>query len=101
VRGLAPRWRTLLACAAAVLLGTSPLRVQAADPPGFIRFVGENLVATANGEFKDWRVAAAEIDNRLSARRPDDRQHSTKPLLMQSLLASRFDAFARNFYRVF
>ncbi len=33
-----------------------------AEPPGYIRFVGANLIATANGEFKKWRIEKAEVD---------------------------------------
>lgn len=29
---------------------------------GYIRFVGQNLIATANGEFKTWRITGAKID---------------------------------------
>ncbi|MDG2304556.1 MAG: YceI family protein [Candidatus Binatia bacterium] len=38
--------------------------VRAADdaPPGYVRFVGENTIATANGEFKRWKIVKAEID---------------------------------------
>lgn len=31
-------------------------------PPGYIKFVGENVIATANGEFKKWRIADAKVD---------------------------------------
>ncbi|MFM7143070.1 MAG: YceI family protein [Alphaproteobacteria bacterium] len=37
---------------------------QASDetPPGSIRFVAQNRVATADGQFRRWRVASAKID---------------------------------------
>ncbi len=33
----------------------------ASTPPGHIRFVGENLIATADGEFQRWRITDARI----------------------------------------
>ncbi len=33
-------------------------------PPGSITFVAENLMATANGTFHDWRIVHAEVDSR-------------------------------------
>jgi polyisoprenoid-binding protein YceI len=33
-----------------------------ADPPGSIRFVAQNRVATADGQFRRWKIASARID---------------------------------------
>ncbi len=35
---------------------------EGAGPPGYIRFVGENTIATANGEFKKWKITEAKVD---------------------------------------
>lgn len=43
-----------------------PALAPAEDAPAeYIRFVGENLVATANGEFKTWKITEADVN-------PDD-----------------------------
>lgn len=34
----------------------------AAAPPGSIRFVAQNRVATADGQFRRWKIASAKID---------------------------------------
>ena len=52
----------LRVCAVLAVLCSVTTRTSAAGPPGYIRFVGENLVATANGEFKDWRIAESKLD---------------------------------------
>lgn len=48
-----------------LLLAAVAAPVFAADggtPPGYIKFVGENTIATANGEFKKWKIASAKVD---------------------------------------
>lgn len=51
-------------CIAALLasLFAAPPSTAEDSPPGYIRFVGENTVATANGEFKTWRIVKADVD---------------------------------------
>lgn len=45
-----------------LLLALSASAEEAAGPPGYIRFVGENTIATADGEFKKWKIVKAEVD---------------------------------------
>jgi len=45
-----------------VAVGPVVLAAEGDTPPGYIKFVGENVVATANGEFKKWRIADAKVD---------------------------------------
>ncbi len=33
-----------------------------AEPPGSIRFTAKNLLSTANGEFHDWRIVSAVVN---------------------------------------
>lgn len=48
---------------ALVFAAVSPLGAEEGNgPPGYIRFVGENMVATANGEFKKWKITEAKVD---------------------------------------
>ena len=58
--------RILLAIGAALSFGSlvsgSDEGAGAESTPGSIRFVGKNLVATANGVFHTWRFTSSEID---------------------------------------
>lgn len=47
---------------ALVAILTAPAAA-AAEPPGSIRFTAKNLLSTANGEFHDWRIASASVDD--------------------------------------
>lgn len=57
--------RILLAAAVAWLVSAAPLR---AEPPGRIAFTGSNLLVTAEGTFRDWRIVEARIDEEDPAR---------------------------------
>ena len=58
--------RGLALAALALLLSThpEPLAAQSepAAPPGSIRFIGKNAVATARGSFHSWQVRSHHID---------------------------------------
>ncbi len=56
-----------VALALSLVFAPAALAVDAGAPPGSITFVGENVVSTAHGRFREWRVVRAEID-------PDDPQ---------------------------
>jgi len=47
---------------ASALAGPSAAEPPAGQPPGWIRFVGSNLVSTAEGSFGRWRFLRVEID---------------------------------------
>lgn len=55
---------TALLCALSVASFAVPTHsaTEDAGPPGYIKFVGENMIATANGEFKTWRILQANVD---------------------------------------
>ncbi len=46
-----------------VLVAVLAVGAARAAPPGSIRFTGTNLVATAEGEFRDWRITKAVVDD--------------------------------------
>lgn len=53
----------LVVALALVCAAVSPLGAEEGDgPPGYIRFVGENMIATANGEFEKWKITEAKVD---------------------------------------
>jgi polyisoprenoid-binding protein YceI len=47
---------------AIAMASPSPGGAAGETPPGSIRFVGENLLFTARGEFRRWRVVEATVD---------------------------------------
>lgn len=47
----------------ALMLALAAALPAKAGPPGSIRFTATNLVATAEGEFHDWRIAEAHVDD--------------------------------------
>ena len=53
--------RRLLLLVAGAALAVAGLA--GAEPPGAIRFTATNLVATAEGEFHDWRIVQATVDD--------------------------------------
>lgn len=61
IRQRAPSIAALAVSLAWLSLGTASAE-DAASPPGAIRFVGENAVATANGTFHSWRVTGSRLD---------------------------------------
>jgi polyisoprenoid-binding protein YceI len=62
------RLRARRAAAAFALASATSATLAAADPPGHIRFTAGNLVTTAHGEFRDWKVVRAEVDEAEPAR---------------------------------
>ncbi len=56
------RLRARRAAAALALASATSATPAAADPPGHIRFTAGNLVSTAHGEFRDWKVVRAAVD---------------------------------------
>jgi polyisoprenoid-binding protein YceI len=62
------RQRARRAAAALALASATSAAPAAADPPGHIRFTASNLVSTARGEFRDWKVVHAQVDEAEPAR---------------------------------
>lgn len=65
---LALRPRARRAAAALALASATAATPAAADPPGHIRFTAGNLVSTAKGDFRDWKIVHAQVDDAAPAR---------------------------------
>ena len=57
-----PAGPTLLLPWLVLALVITSIASTAAEPPGSIRFVGKNAIATANGTFHAWKITGSKVD---------------------------------------